>query len=199
MLRFNIIKFFSLAGLLALLVACGTGPDRTTLSTRSEIVGLADTIAGLSPDVDPVEAERAAEIAVEHSLYLAEAWEVTDGPLRHNTKVNLGIKERGLCYHWAWAIEERLAEENFQTLDLHLAIANSESLRLQHSTAIVSAKGDNLYEGVVLDGWRNGYGVLFWSPTVDDTRYEWLPQQEVFNRQIARRERREELSQIWDG
>jgi hypothetical protein len=38
-----------------------------------------------------------------------------------------------------------------------------------------------MYDGVVLDPWRYG-GVLFWSPLVEDTKYEWVPRSVVLEK-----------------
>ena len=70
-------------------------------------------------------------------------------------------------------MERRLASENFRTLTLHRAIGNAgRALRIDHSTVVVSANGDVMEQGLVLDPWRNG-GYLFWAPVVEDTRYGW--------------------------
>ena len=129
---------------------------------------------------------RAADVAYSESARLAVLYEIEDHPLVHNTKVNLGIKPRGLCYHWADDLERRLQQEGFETLSLHRAVANFDRISLEHSTVIVSARGEGMYEGIVLDPWRKG-GELTWVPTREDPRYEWIPREEVFR---IRRERR---------
>ena len=70
----------------------------------------------LGPEVDPDEAARAAEIAFSYTRELAIQYQITDPPLIHNTKVNMGLKPRGLCWHWAEDMERRLKAEGFQTL-----------------------------------------------------------------------------------
>jgi hypothetical protein len=136
-------------------------------------------IRALGAYVDPEEARRAARIAFQHTHQLALEYEITDPPLIHNTKVNMGLKPRGLCWHWAEDLEARLAEENFRTLSLHRAIANADNpFRIDHSTVIVSRRGDTMFEGVVLDPWRKG-GVLHWTPTRADADYDWRPRAEV--------------------
>jgi len=113
---------------------------------------------------------------------------VTDGPLLHNTKVNLGIRPRGLCWHWADDLEARLRSEGFASLDFHRAIANSDnSFRIEHSTVIVSARGQGMTDGVVLDPWRFG-GALFWAPLPADTDYVWVPREDVFAERARRTE-----------
>ncbi|EAQ05101.1 lipoprotein, putative [Pseudooceanicola batsensis HTCC2597] len=153
---------------------CGAAPAPRTAatSTRSEIGALSSAIAALGPGVDPEEAARAADIAITYPLALRAAYGVTDPPLIHNTKVNMGLRPRGLCWHWAEDMETRLATEGFRTLDLHRAIANAGRIRIDHSTVVISARGGPMESGIVLDPWRNG-GELFWSRVPEDRRYAW--------------------------
>jgi hypothetical protein len=177
------------AALLTILwiAACTAAPPAP--QTR-EIDALAHAITALGPDVSTTEATRAAEIAYRYPLELAAQYGITDPPLLHNTKVNMGLRPRGLCWHWAEDLEKRLAQENFQTLTLHRAIANFENpLRIEHSTVIVSAKGDDMFHGIVLDAWRKG-GRLTWVPTLADDAYRWRPRGAVLSAKRARRTRR---------
>lgn len=169
-------KLILLLALLATLVVTGcatTRPGGPTSAEPGEVAALAAAIRSLGADVDPGEARRAAEVAYAETRRLALAYGITDPPLVHNTKVNLGLRERGLCWHWAVDMDARLRQETFHTLDLHQAIANADNpFRLEHSTLVVSRRGDTLFEGIVLDPWRRG-GVLHWAPTAADTKYGW--------------------------
>ena len=162
----------------SLLTACSHAPRNVT---DNDINTLARELRALGPEVDPKEADRAAYIAYTYSLQLAEEYNVTDNPIIHNTKVNNGWRTRGLCVHWAEDIEKRLNAEGFETLQMHRAIAEGNEFRIDHSTAIISARGDTMNDGIVLDPWRTG-GFLYWSPTQDDERYFWEPQQLVLER-----------------
>lgn len=193
-------KITCLILLLSVMFTAGCGaPPVDTASRPDQVAKLSSAILALGPEVDPEEAERAARITYEYVDQLVQEYEITDPPLIHNSKVNFGIKPRGLCYHWANDIEARLNKENFQTLQMHGAIANAEKpLLLEHSTAIISRRGDTHMEGIVLDPWRTG-GVLHWAPTVEDTKYDWRAREEVFEfkrrRQAQRDERRARASQ----
>lgn len=168
---------------LVVLTGCGAPPPPPE---SQEVTRLAAAIRSLGPEVDAEEAERAARITYEHTHQLALEYEITDPPIVHNTKVNMGLKPAGLCWHWARDIEDRLKQEEFQTLDLHRAVANSENaFRLEHSTAIVSAKGDAFDQGIVLDPWRKG-GQLTWTPVVDDRSYKWEKRNDVVARKLER-------------
>lgn len=168
---------------LAVLAGCGAPPPPES----ADVTRLAAEIRALDPAVDPEEATRAAHIAYEHAHQLALEYEITDPPIVHNTKVNMGLKPRGLCWHWARDMEDRLKQERFQTLDLHRAVANSENaFRLEHSTAIISARGAAYDEGIVLDPWRRG-GRLTAVPVKQDSAYNWEPRNEVVARALERK------------
>ena len=182
-------KAASLLSLLAILIVagCGKAPNgNPPMPSQNQINELALSIQALGPEVSHKEATRAAHIAYTYPLQLAREYQITDAPLIHNIKVNRGKRPRGLCWHWAQDMETRLAQEQFQTLDLHRAIGNSEvALRIDHSTVIISAKGGAMNDGLVLDPWRYG-GKLFWGKPLADTKYDWIERSEVFALKNAR-------------
>lgn len=166
--------------------ACSPAPRHVG---PEDITALEASINALGEGVDPVEAERAAKIAYTYSLQLADEYNVTDAPIIHNAKVNNGFRDRGICVHWAEDIEKRLDAEGFETLEIHRAISDGRHVRIDHSTAIISQRGDPLEDGIVLDPWRKG-GLLYWSPTRADTRYTWEPQMTVLRRKYLERQER---------
>ena len=181
------VRITAVIAALTAMAGCAQAP-RTF--TQSDVDRLAVQIRSLDATVDAGEAERAAAIAYGYSMQLREEYNVTDGPIIHNAKVNNGLRARGLCVHWAEDLEARLAAEGFETLALHRAIAEGNEFRIDHSTAIISARGDAFDEGVVLDPWRFG-GLLYWAPTREDVKYTWEPQLEV----LARKHEAQQLRQ----
>jgi len=159
------------------LTACtAKGPER---GSAAQIAAPAQSLRQMSPAVDPREADRAARISYQTAFALAQSYQITDHPLIHNSKVNAGTKPRGLCYHWAEDMQARLLAEEFRTLDVTRAIANSDSLLLiDHSTAVRIKTGAELHEGVVVDPWRGG-GKLFRARVLQERRYAWLPRAQV--------------------
>jgi len=185
---FNIKSLTAVIGLL-LLTACGGAPE----VGRDGVEAMTEALMQMNPNVRKDEAARAAAISYRHTAELAQAYEITDPPIVHNTKVNMGLKPRGLCRHWAEDMEKRLKAENFQTLEIHRAIATpANPLRLEHSTAIISAKGDDMFSGMVVDPWREG-GKLTWTPTRADPDYAWRPREEVMAEKRAKLRRRQHL------
>lgn len=169
--------FFALWATIAALTLAGCTPNHPT-ATQDDINALAQSIQALGPNVDPREAQEAATIAYTYSQQLKRDWQVTDPAIIHNSKVINGFRERGLCNDWAQAMTTRLRQENFRTLDLHWATSPPTAFRIIHHSALISAKGDSMYDGIILDPWRNS-GALFWAPVREDTRYNWRPRSEV--------------------
>jgi len=159
------------AGAMGLLAGCGAAP--ATLGTQSAAAGLEAALLALGPNVNPAEAARAARMAYTVTADLASEYEIVDPPLVHNTKVNIGVKKRGLCYHWARDIQSRMTHAGYTTLQFSRLVANADNpFRLEHATAVVFARGDDWRNGIVLDPWRTG-GTLHWDQMRDDTKYDW--------------------------
>jgi hypothetical protein len=159
-------------------------------SGLDKVAALEAAILALGPGVRRDEAAQVARISVEEPLVWAQQWGAVDAPLIHNIQVNSGTKPRGLCKDWADDLEARLRSLGMTSLSLHRAIANSDNLRIEHSTVILSARGAPMDRGIVLDPWRNGRGRLFFSTVAEDTKYRWIPRAEVFAMKRARDARR---------
>ncbi|UXX84650.1 hypothetical protein [Roseovarius pelagicus] len=170
-------SWFLIVAAFLTIAGCGATPTIEPVE-QNDITKLATQIQGLGSGVAPAEAERAAEIAYRYSLQLAQEYQVTDPPLVHNAKVIHGYRPRGLCNHWTEDLNKRLKQEHFRTLSLHWAISPPTPFRIIHHTVIISARGDTLDDGIVLDPWRNS-GALFWSKTKADDHYNWRPRMEV--------------------
>lgn len=182
----------SLLLLLALQACAGGGARIDNPDTQqARYQQLSRAILSLGDDIDPEEARRAARVAIDYSGQLAREYDIDNSPLLHNMQVNLGFKDRGLCVHWTRDLMIRLQQERFRSLELHWGVANYESVfRVEHNTLIISARGDPLQQGMVLDPWRHS-GDLYWAPAGDDPGYVWRPHAEI----QALKDRRAELRQ----
>jgi hypothetical protein len=70
---------------------------------------------------------------------------------------------------------DRLERVGASTLQLHWGIANQDALfRMEHYAVVITAPGQSLKSGIVLDPWRNS-GELFWAPVHGDGQYAWVP------------------------
>jgi hypothetical protein len=132
---------------------------------------LRGAIGKLSPNVDPEEARRVAQIAYTTGRDFKREWGVTWPPGFHNFLVNRGAKKGGLCFQWAEKLLLRLAEQKWETVEFHWAESFERSLS-EHNVIVVTAKGQPLSRGILLDNWRYG-GRLVWGAVIDDPHYQW--------------------------
>ena len=139
--------------------------DRAALLQR-ELAALVET-------ADAEESHLLAEAAIRQSRSLAAEYRLAHPPILHNLLVNLGLKERGLCWHWTEDLLDRLGELPLPSYQLHWGIAHRGKLFREHNSVIVTARGREFATGIVLDAWRDS-GELYWASVARDS-YPWEP------------------------
>jgi hypothetical protein len=139
--------------------------------TLNKIETLEHDLKGLGSNTDPAEARKLAETGIVYSLFLADEYRLFGQPHIHNILVNIGLKERGLCFQWAEDLMKQFKTFNLKTFSLHEAVAYKGQKFHEHNTVVVTAKGKDFYEGIVFDPWRDS-GDLFWVPVKAD-KYPW--------------------------
>jgi hypothetical protein len=139
--------------------------------SKQEVVRLGKLFLSLSRDVDEKEARALAQDSITYSYTLSQRYELVWPPLLHNTLVNVGLKDRGLCHQWADDMLAYMTQRGYQSFDFYLGVSNMGNLR-EHNTLVVSAKGTGFDQGVVLDPWRDS-GVLFFIKIEEDDEYRW--------------------------
>jgi hypothetical protein len=121
----------------------------------------------------PDESQHLAQAANEHSYALAAEYRISRPPLFHNVLVNVGLKDRGLCWHWTEDLLAHLRDLGLEHYDFYWATAYRGQLFREHNSVIVTAKGSALETGLVLDPWRHS-GELYWVSVREDS-YPWEP------------------------
>ena len=95
---------------------------------REKVKQLEHVLVALSETVDKTEAMMVAETAVRESAVLAEEYQLVRPAVAHNLLIALGLKDRGLCYHWTEDLMKRLQALDLKSLQLywgwHIAVAN---------------------------------------------------------------------------
>jgi hypothetical protein len=145
---------------------------------REKIGQLKQQLIALDESVEPAEAQLAAETALRESAILAEEYQLVRSAVAHNLLVALGIKNRGLCYHWTEDLMGRLQTLDLKSLQLYWGVAYRGSELREHNCVVITARGKPFRNGIVLDPWRNS-GNLFWARVIKDS-YPWkvLPRTE---------------------
>ena len=140
---------------------------------ESKIASLQGRLQGLGPATDPAEARRVAQTAVTDSHRLAEDYRLVPPARWHNLLIQMGFRERGLCYHWTEDLMKRLQALNLKTYRLHWGVAHKGSDLYEHNSVVITARDQPFETGLVLDPWRNS-GDLYWAAVRLD-EYPWVP------------------------
>jgi hypothetical protein len=179
--RGGLIGFLFLAMIVSPADAARKDPAFATSANDPVLRG---RIAALSPNVDPEEAARVAEIAYNIGRELKKEWKVVWPPGVMNFLVNTGQRKGGLCFQFAERLEWRLAARKWNTLEFHWA-ESFERTASEHNVIVVTAKGQDFNRGIILDNWRYG-GRLVWGPLVEDPHYRWHENKPQFQKVLDR-------------
>jgi hypothetical protein len=120
------------------------------------------------------ESKELATLAVTYSKVLANRYNLVSPPSYHNFLVNVGEREKGLCYDFVDDLMVEINSRGFKSFQFRWGRANGNALN-EHNVIVVLGKGVSFHDGVVLDAWRNS-GKLFFTKVKDDPKYrfkEW--------------------------
>jgi hypothetical protein len=106
------------------------------------------------------------------SSRLKNEYQLVKPPLYHNFLVNIGVKKRGLCWHFAYDMLSHAKKLNLKSFDYYIGGADINDYWQEHNTLVVTCKGCDFSKGIVLDPWRNS-AKLFYSKIKDDKDYIW--------------------------
>ncbi len=145
--------------------------SRATESYRAEVESLQIDLAALNRQASMLEARQVAETAITYANQLAEEYQLVRPPFLHNVLVRVGMKDRGLCFHWTEDLLKQLQLLDLRTYQLHWGVAHRGSELREHNSVVITARGQAFEKGMVLDPWRNS-GDLFWA-LINIDRYPW--------------------------
>ena len=167
---YHLLYFTKIFLLLSWLVGCSvkTPTPQENLQTTQALTTM---LLNTSQKVDKNEVEDLARSSIDYAQQLAKRYKVVAPPLWQNTLVNMGLKERGLCYEWANDLWEHLKAKEYKSLKLHYIGADIGNY-FEHNALSVSAKGNGLKKSIVLDAWRNS-GKLYFIEIDKDKKYKW--------------------------
>jgi hypothetical protein len=132
------------------------------------------------------EAGRLALVAEREARALAIAYGVTGPAWFHNCLVNIGLKERGLCWQYMEDMFARLYQENPRHFDLHTAVRDDNSTFLEHNCVLLAAKGQPFVSGWILDPWVKPGTLRLIRPRGDGRSWH---EQEGYTRYLEQRHR----------
>jgi len=118
------------------------------------------------------EAKTLSQDILYRSTVLERSFDRSTAPWVHNFMVNVGLKEKGLCYQYADGLYSYLKKRDYSHFDFHLAGAHIGEYWREHNTLVVTAKNGKIQDGIVIDPWRK-QGEVFVAKLKDDKSYAW--------------------------
>lgn len=106
-----------------------------------------------------------------YSKTLKQAYKLTSFANFNNFLVNIGVKKRGLCWELAYDMLDFLKSKNYR-IDYYIGGANIDNYWKEHNVLVLTCKGCEFQNGVVIDTWRYG-GELYFSRVDKDKDFEW--------------------------
>jgi hypothetical protein len=144
---------------------------RATDAYREKVASLQIELAALNQQANLLEARQVAETAITYAKQLAEEYRLVRPAVLHNVLIRVGLKDRGLCYHWTEDLLKQLQSLDLRTYQLYWGVAHRGSELREHNSVVITARGQAFEKGLVLDPWRNS-GDLYWALIKTD-RYPW--------------------------
>ena len=161
--------FFKLFFISFLLFGCAVKvqpPNENRLDALTLLLQSMDTA------ISQQEAQKLSKDIFQKTQALTKEFEMTSPPQYHNFLVNIGLKDKGLCYHWSDTLYAYFTHKSYPSFEFHLVGANIGKYWTEHNVMVIVVKGMPVEDGIVIDPWRNP-GKLYFSKVKDDYKYHW--------------------------
>jgi len=149
--------------------ACTVTPSSVT---QNRVESLSTLLKSLDSSISSKEARSLSSEIFQEVAKLKQKFNPTSPAHFNNFLINVGVKEKGLCYDWSDALYLHFSKKQYASFEFHLLVAHKGKYFYEHNTLVVVAKGGKVLEGIVIDPWRNS-GKLYFSKVSEDEKYEW--------------------------
>lgn len=149
--------------------ACTHSPKSANLDENIEL--LSHAITALSSEILPSEANETSRVLLATTAKLTKEYNMASPAKYHNLLVNLGLRRRGLCCHWAEDLHAKLRKIHSNSLDFDWVVTKHGNILQEHNTVIIFSSKSSWENGLIYDPWRNA-GKPFWAH-VDKDKYVW--------------------------
>ena len=161
--KFFIVSFF--------LVGCVNNTPTLKEDKTLKLAKLLHTLTSQTTETESLQLSHDVFVKIQQ---LSKSFEMTSPPQYHNFLVNIGVKEKGLCYHWSDALYLHFMQsKNYPSFEFHLVGANIGKYWTEHNSLVIVGKGKAIESGVIIDPWRNA-GKLYFAKVKDDEDYRWI-------------------------
>jgi hypothetical protein len=92
-------------------------------------------------------------------------------PIFHNMMIDVGVKKRGACKHWAEDLLSYLRKVDRKYFTVTWGEAHAKKFT-EHNVAVVFPEYGRFDDGILFDPWRTS-GKPFWVAVTADPHYHW--------------------------
>lgn len=153
------------------LTACSNKNNVTKNHLNNNSKKLYNLIIKSSEHIDKNEASDFSENIILYSSFLVKSYKVNTHPLIHNTLINLNLKQKGFCYHYANDLLKYISYKNYKSFKFKKIVSNRNNY-FEHTAIILTREDISFENSIVLDAWRDA-GKLYFSKIKDDKKYIW--------------------------
>ena len=170
----SLYRCFFRRGLVSLFSIAMIGCSHTSfqeVDKETQTKNLSQSLGSLSTQVLGHEATEVSNVLINTAISLSDEYDMMHPALYHNMLVNMGLRDRGLCCHWAEDLQAELHKLKINSLKVAWLIARQGNQLREHNSIVIYAEDNSWQEGIVFDPWRKA-GVPFWT-TVAEDEYPW--------------------------
>lgn len=160
-------RYLYIAFILVAFYGCTNQPH-----TPLHVNNLEKQLISLDTNISKEDAKKLSQEMISFALKLKKDYKLVSPPLYHNFLVNIGVKKRGLCWHFAYDMLFHAKALNLSSFDYYIGGANINDYWQEHNSLVVTCKQCKFDKGIILDPWRNS-GILYFSKVKDDKNYAW--------------------------
>lgn len=91
---------------------------------------------------------------------LQKSYKINSFPIVHNLFIDIGLKKRGACKHWAEDLLKKIESVDHPHFTSFWGEAHPGNI-LEHNVAVIAPRGASFDEGILIDPWRTA-GKPFW-------------------------------------
>lgn len=105
--------------------------------------------------------------AIDNTVRLQKEYGIQTFPIIHNLFIDLGLKKRGACKHWAEDLLKSFDAIPHPHFTSYWGEAHPGNI-LEHNVAVLTPVGGTFEDGILIDPWRTA-GKPFWERIRDDS------------------------------
>jgi hypothetical protein len=142
------------------------------INFRDDLINLYSSQMQTQPDTALVkESTLIALTLVSKTHVLRKQFNMSFIPIWQNFLINIKIRKRGFCYHWANDLLETIIPLERNYFNVTWSESGPGTLS-EHNVATLFPKGKEYKDGLFFDPWRTG-GKPFWRSPLKDPHFNW--------------------------